>query len=312
MGSFSGLQNSRSSQPARKPERIVGMSAAKPRATERHGWLRWLRWLALVLVFTLACIWLSHWQFDRRNEVVARNLQISSAYNQPPVPLGDLLPNLTFDPKVEWRPVEISGRYLLETKQLVRNRPFNGQPGFEQVVLFETEQKQLILVNRGWLPTGSAQDLPDVDPLPASETQTLIARIRADEPLEGKSAPPGQLPVVDSSSAMDFGIKQLREDVGTVYPATGFYLRLASESVVSSPAPKVYNMPELSERNHLSYAIQWLIFALLAISALVWFVREDVAMTRNPEEYLARKNNRKKTRSQLDASEEDRILDQGP
>ena len=161
------------------------MNPGQPKAPERRGWIRWLRWSAFVLVFTLACVWLSHWQFDRRNQVVARNLQISSSYNQPPAQLEELLPNLRFEPQVEWRPVVVSGRYLTETRQLVRNRPFNGQPGFEQVVLFETKQKQLILVNRGWLPTGSTQDLPDLDPIPSREPQTLIARIRADEPSDG-------------------------------------------------------------------------------------------------------------------------------
>ncbi len=68
-------------------------------------------------------------------------------------------------------------------------------------------------------------------------------------------------------------------------------------------------MPELSERNHLSYAIQWIIFALMAIAALVWFIREDLAMHRDPDAYIARKNSRKRSRSQLDAAEEDRLLD---
>ncbi len=285
------------------------MNQAKPSAPERSNWLRWMRWALFVLVFTLACIWLSHWQFDRRNEVVARNLQVSSSYNQPAVPLAQLLPELRFDPKMEWRPVEITGRYLPETKQLVRNRPYNGQPGFEQVVLFETTNKQLVLVNRGWLPTGSAQDQPDLIPTPSSEQQTLIARIRADEPTDGKTAPPGQLAVVDSAAAMNYGLRLAQSDAASDAVATGFYLRLASESASVQPAPKIYTMPELSERNHLSYAIQWIVFALLAISALVWFVRDDLAMRRDPVEYAAKKNSRKKTRSQLDAAEEDRLLD---
>lgn len=285
------------------------MSQISNQTSQRITWLRWLRWALFVLLFTLACVWLSHWQFDRRNEVVARNLQVSSSYNQPVAGILELLPGLRFDPKKEWRPVEVTGRYLPGTVQLVRNRPYNGQPGFEQVVLFETIEKQLLVVNRGWLPTGSKQDSPDVIPVPSGEQQTVIARIRADEPVDGKTAPPGQLPVVDSASAIEYGLSQLSDESTAAKPGLGFYLRLASESTAPNPAPKVYSMPELSERNHLSYAIQWIIFALLAISALIWFVREDIALRTNPEEYAAKKSRRKKTRSQLDAAEEDQLLD---
>ena len=287
------------------------MSQTSNPTSQPATWLRWLRWVLFVLLFTLACVWLSHWQFDRRNEVVARNLQVSSSYNQPTARLEELLPELSFDPSKEWRPVELNGRYLPETSQLVRNRPYNGQPGFEQVVLFETSEKQLLVVNRGWLPTGSKQDSPDVIPVPSGEAQTIFARIRADEPVDGKTAPPGQLPVVDSASAIEYGLSQLAPDSTDAKPGLGFYLRLASESASSGQSPKIYSMPELSERNHLSYAIQWIIFALLAISALIWFVREDIALRRNPEEYAANKSKRKKTRSQLDAAEEDQLLDKG-
>lgn len=265
-----------------------------------------MRWAIFVLVFTLACVWLSQWQFDRRNEVVARNLQISSSYSQPALPLVELLPGLQFDPKKEWRPVELSGRYLPETAQLVRNRPFNGQPGFEQVVVFQTNENQLILVNRGWLPTGSAQDLPDVVPAPPIVEQTIVARVRADEPIGGKSAPPQQLPVINSEAAFAYALERVEAPSATV--VTGLYLRLAAESMAVSPSPRIYTMPELSERNHLSYAIQWIIFALMAIAALIWFIREDLALHKDPDGYKERRNSRKRSRSQIDAAEEDRLL----
>lgn len=282
------------------------MTGSASNGGNRSGLIRWMRWAIFVLIFTLACVWLSQWQFDRRNEVVARNLQISSSYSQPALPLVELLPSLQFDPKKEWRPVELSGRYLPETAQLVRNRPFNGQPGFEQVVVFQTNENQLVLVNRGWLPTGSAQDSPDVVPTPPIVEQTIVGRVRADETIGGKSAPPQQLPVINSEAAFAYALERVEASSATV--VTGLYLRLASESKAVSPSPRIYTMPELSERNHLSYAIQWIIFALMAIAALIWFIREDLAMHKDPDGYNERRNSRKRSRSQIDAAEEDRLL----
>jgi hypothetical protein len=34
-------------------------------------------------------------------------------------------------------------------------------------------------------------------------------------------------------------------------------------------------MPELTEGNHLSYALQWILFALMSMLALVWGVRQE-------------------------------------
>jgi cytochrome oxidase assembly protein ShyY1 len=34
-------------------------------------------------------------------------------------------------------------------------------------------------------------------------------------------------------------------------------------------------MPELNEGNHLSYAMQWILFALMALGALYWTIAQD-------------------------------------
>mgnify|MGYP000193316664 CR=1 FL=1 len=44
------------------------------------SWRRWLSWLAVVIVFAIACTFLSRWQFARRAEVVAKNDLISGNY----------------------------------------------------------------------------------------------------------------------------------------------------------------------------------------------------------------------------------------
>jgi cytochrome oxidase assembly protein ShyY1 len=57
--------------------------------------------------------------------------------------------------------------------------------------------------------------------------------------------------------------------------------------------------PSVEEGNNLSYAVQWVLFALMAAAALIWRIRRDSAI-----ESGSLKRGRKK-QSDLDAAAED-------
>lgn len=264
----------------------------------KQSWRRWLGWLAVVIVFAIACTFLSRWQFARRAEVVAKNDLISGNYDKPIGDINQLAPGGRFVAANEWRPVGLTGHYVSGTTLLVRNKPYSGEPGFLEVAVFQSDDLRLYLVDRGWLPTGNAQDSPDVVPaLPVGQLN-IVGRLRAAEPIESKTAPRGQLPTIDPIAAA----KQLsvKEPV-----ASGIYVRLASETPTAKVAPRLETMPELSEGNHLSYAIQWIVFAVLAFATLVWFVREEFDHYRaaTDKNFVPRK--RRVTRAQRDNEAED-------
>ena len=264
----------------------------------KQSWRRWLAWLLLVVLFAIACSFLSRWQFARRAEVVAANNIVSSNYFEPAVPIEAVLKNGRFDPQKEWHPIVLRGHYVVDSELLVRNKPYSGVPGFLQVAVFQADDLKLFLVDRGWLPTGENHDHPDVVPaLPAGEVQ-IIARIRAAESNNGKSAPSGELAAVTPRDA--------QKEIGSKEPiAEDFYLRLAAENPASEIAPRLETKPELSEGNHLSYAIQWIIFAVLAFATLVWSVRREMDFYRsvNDPDYVPKP--KRLTRAQRDNLAED-------
>mgnify|MGYP003348499867 CR=1 FL=1 len=157
--------------------------------------------------------------------------------------------------KVKWHPAEVFGQYLLDSAMLLRNRPLNGQPGFEQIVPFRFSD-QIILVDRGWLPTGSKQDSPDVNPLPDDQTQTIVVRLLPSENDSSRRAPVGQL--------ADLNLPKIAKATGLKIN-TDWYGRLVSAAELPKPLPK----PKEDEGNHLSYAIQWLLFGLMALAFLI-------------------------------------------
>ncbi|MDE2592008.1 MAG: SURF1 family protein [Actinomycetales bacterium] len=264
----------------------------------KQSWRRWLAWLLLVVMFAVACSFLSRWQFARRAEVVAANNIVNSNYFQPAVPIDAVLKNGRFNPQREWHPVMLEGHYVSGSDLLVRNKPYAGNPGFLQVALFQTADLKLYLVDRGWLPTGTNHDHPDLVPtLPSGDIQ-IIARIRAAESNNGKSAPRGELAAIVPGDAQ----AELRSKEPI---AEDFYLRLAAETPRSAVAPKLETKPELSEGNHLSYAIQWIIFAVLAFVTLVWSVRRELDFYRaaNDPNYVPKP--KRVTRAQRDNQAED-------
>lgn len=238
-------------------------------STSSGGYRRWLPWLALVLLFAMATSLLAWWQFSRREERVEKINQVIENYDQLPVPIADVDWAIKDGLAVsEWRPVSIRGQYLPELVTLVRNRPLNGQAGFLQLVPFKLESGELIIIERGWLPTGSGKDLPDLNPIPSEQAKELVVRLRSPEQDLGRAEIQGQiasihLPTLAARFA-DFGQLETR-----------YYGRLISEDPASEALPFLMPKPSLSEGNHLSYAFQWVIFGLMAFAAFFWALRNE-------------------------------------
>lgn len=268
---------------------------------------RWLGYLALLIVFALACGLLSSWQFDRRDQRVTENARIVNNYDAHPVPLAEALPALdAFDPDDEWLPVSMQGHYLLDEQLLVRARPMNGLPGFEILTPFETDDGQIFIVNRGWLPTGSAQDYPDAVPDAPTGPVTVVARLQPGEPeIPGRSAPEGQIATIH--------LESFAAALGADRVYTGAYGLLASEDP-SAETGALTAKPELTEGNHLSYAFQWIIFAIIAAVGLVLGIRNEYRHRNadDPAVIAARKRalERAARRGPTDADEEDALIEE--
>jgi cytochrome oxidase assembly protein ShyY1 len=233
----------------------------------RENWKHWSKWLAVVVVFAVGCGFLADWQFDRRAERVARINLVLENFDADTVPIAELLPELqTWSSELEWRAVELTGSYLSEKALLVRNRPNRGSPGFEQLLPFKTIDGRVLLVSRGWLPTGNEQDSPDANPLPSGEQRQIVVRLRPTEPVDSRSAPAQQVPNID--------VPRVTELLGLEDTYQGTYGRLYSDS---SEEVRLLQMesPSTDEGNNLSYALQWILFGLMAFAALFWMIRQE-------------------------------------
>jgi len=257
---------------------------------------RWSGWLALVVVFSIACAWLSNWQFSRREEALAAIAQVAKNYDAQPVSIDDLAKLNSFNVQNQWRPAKMVGHYLVGNTVLVRNRPLDGQPGFLELIPFQLTDGRLIAIERGWIASDSNYNPPKSFPLPCAEQQTVVARVRPAEPTLGRSAPVGQLGTINIEELVKTqGIKD------RIF--TSIYARVATEQISANENPKPLAKPELDEGNHLSYALQWIMFALMAVAALIWGVRKE-REAKSSRQSTARK---RKAIGQADAEIEDSL-----
>lgn len=281
-------------------------SSAPARAQRPTGIRRWGGYIAFVVIFAIACGLLSWWQWDRRQEAIDRITLIEANWDAPPEPLAELLPTVgDVDPAVEWHPVLLQGEYLIDEKIFVRGRPRDGDPGFAQLVPFRLADGRIFVVDRGWLPNSTDGVLPSYDPLPVAGAIEVVVRLRIGEgELLGRGAPEGQLPTIH----LPHVAAELAGVVSADLVDTGMYGLLVSENPVAAEEPPAPTLrPEADEGPHMSYALQWIMFGLIAIIGLVWAWRREVRIAALPiAEQDAARRARRNTR---DDDEEDAILD---
>ncbi|GAA2023756.1 hypothetical protein GCM10009819_03150 [Agromyces tropicus] len=228
---------------------------------------RWAGYLALVIVFAIACSALGTWQLNRRAEALAEVARIDANYDAEPIPLADALPDPAgFDIDQRWQVVSASGKYLTQAEVVVRNRPFQGSTGFEVITPFLLDDGTVFMVDRGWIPQDSDGRPSEIAPPPSGEVE-VVARLKAGEDtIAGRTSSGSELATID--------LDEVSDRIGA--PAyTGAYGILVQDGADAGDPPLALPRPVRDEGPHLSYALQWFVFALLAFVALGWFANQE-------------------------------------
>ena len=223
---------------------------------------RWLGILLMTTVFAVASVALGEWQFDRRDYAQQQIRLLNENYDRPPVQIDSVIDSLEAEPDDnKWTSVELTGTYVSSDTTYVRNRVKQGTIGFEQLVPLRLTTGEIVVVDRGWVPADGKYEKPRVTPATPSGEVTVIAKIYPDEPvISGRSAPQGQIATVNADT-----FAELLDS--PVY--VGFYGQLVSENP-SAPTGSLWSRPLLDEGPHLSYALQWYVFALMAYFGYGW------------------------------------------
>lgn len=239
----------------------------------RYGFLSQPRWLALgflVLIVVPSFFLLSRWQLSRLDDRRAENALVTTNSAQAPVPVGSLLAPgddpASVPADLRWRPVTATGSYDVTAEVLVRKRPLGGTNGFWVVTPLVTDSGAVLVVNRGWVAATGGADATQAVPAPPTGEVEVVGRL---QPSQDAPVPqPADLP---AGQITDLAVG-LVADPGTAYPA---FVDLVSSTPAQEPGLRPLPLPDLSDGPHLSYAVQWVFFAAVAVTGFVILVRRE-------------------------------------
>jgi surfeit locus 1 family protein len=218
----------------------------------------------LILASAGVCVRLGVWQLDRLGDRQARNAEIEMRMNEVPLRLGAV----TDGDSLAYRRVFGRGTFDFERQAVEVARPLRGIPGVYIVTPLMLADGRAILVERGWAPSPDARSVDFTSVLESDTTQVLGILIRpVGDPVEPREAWPVVVRHADPVAL------QSRYP----YPLLPWILRRLEPPEAGlgrrlEPAP----LPELSNGSHLSYAVQWFAFALIAVvggGAAAWRAR---------------------------------------
>ncbi len=202
--------------------------------------------LAIVAVVIAAlCVWAGTWQLDRLRQRRARNAGLAARLA---LPLLEVRSGTPAD-SVRQRRVVARGVYDFTAERQWPGRSFEGTPGVALITPLRLADGSAVLVDRGWVPS---PDAFHVDHAAYREPDTVVVEGIALIPPRGRGD-------VDPT-----------ERGGGFLP---FVIQLETRAP-SGGLPRRWPRPALDNGPHLSYAIQWFSFAVIALVGTVVMIRK--------------------------------------
>ncbi len=216
---------------------------------------RWIALTAFLLIMIYLFIRLSDWQFDRYNTRIQNNEITTTALNSEPIKLTDLS---QVSELKDWQKVSLKGEFMDSDAKLLRRQYLESSLGFWVITPLKLDNDQVILVNRGWIPIAESSTSQQEIPSSPQGDVTIIGYVQT---LKDTRSEPEDLPLNQ--------INHLNSTNFSSQPLSTSYLQLASMTPMDNQVA-IIPLPELSNGPHFSYAIQWILFALML--PIGWYV----------------------------------------
>lgn len=243
---------------------------------------------ALVLAVAVTCVALGQWQLDRLAQVRAVNERLAARMVAAPAPLLELLEVAPAE-DVEFRRVEVTGVLVPTEEVLQRNRTLDGRQGLHALTPLALEDGRTLLVRRGWVPARlSEPPVAEAAPPPGRVALAGIVELPVPQPRRGARDPDtGVLARVFHADVTRLDGQVTGDLLPVVLRLTEAPVPLEAGAAPAPPGPDgalpvVLAPPTLDEANHRSYAVQWHVFAVLAVVAHAASLRSRLRRSGTP------------------------------
>lgn len=201
---------------------------------------------------------LGNWQLGRGSEKSALAARIQAANRDQPL----LLPASGVNVEdVQWRRIEVRGRFEPKYTVFIDNRILQGGVGYHVIMpLRIDDSEQYVLVNRGWVAAAGARGrAPAISTPDGPVTVTGLATVPSRRFLELSTK------VADGNVWQNLTLDRYREAVQiAIQPVV-----IQQENDVDDGLRRSWPEPDLGVQMHYGYAFQW--FAL-ATTILVFYL----------------------------------------
>lgn len=211
--------------------------------------------LALSVAAAAVFVRLGAWQLSRLHERSERNAVVAARLAWPETAIEGLTGDTA---SMRFRRVRVTGVFDYAHELVVTSRTYQGSPGIHILTPLRLAGRDTaVLVNRGWVysPDGLHADLTRWRERDSVTVHGFVE----------------QFPAVDATprGGTEHALRRPSRDAAARYagyPMAAFYV-VRTDSSASLPAGRIGRVapPPLDEGPHLSYAIQWLAFAAIAI-----------------------------------------------
>ena len=242
---------------------------------------RWLGLIAGIVAVSVVCTLLGFWQWSRYEARAEQVDLVETNYQRDPVPLTDLVPSpqAALDTGDEWRQVQVTGEYVGDVLVLPQ-RGVGGTPADHVLGVLAVDvgaaEPWLMLVDRGWYRTDTFADHGPAQERPEGQVQAALRLRPAEEP-SPRVLDAGQVHRLNPAQAAQVALGEIPD--GEAELVEGVYGQLAAESQGGSAVvPAELSMlprPAADLGSHLSYALQWWVFALGCYVGLVILARRE-------------------------------------
>jgi cytochrome oxidase assembly protein ShyY1 len=225
---------------------------------------KWIGFHLLCILGVILMVYLSLWQFHRLDDRKAFNREVTERSSLSVVDVSTL--DISDPAAVQWRPAGAKGTYLPDEQVLIVNRSQGGVAGMNVLTPLLLDDGRAIIVNRGFIALNATP------PAAPSGEVKVVGLLRS---TEGRTTGQAREASGELTEFFRLDIARLQEQIEPEL------LNVALVAEVSEPADSTtllpVSSPELSEGSHLSYAIQWLIFATAVIVGWILAVRKSTS-----------------------------------
>lgn len=220
--------------------------------------------LVAIVIFTN----LGLWQLRRHDDRSTLNQRIEQRIEAPPAPFAELLAGVEDLSTVEYRRVAATGTYDTTQEVILQNRSYNGISGHHVLTPLVLADGSAVVVERGWVSIdASGPPVAEAAPPQGEVTVEGIVRLTQERGRFGPVDPPTG--VLERISRVDVERLRLQSDL-RLAPV---FIQLTSQNP-GQDVPLTLAEPETDPGPHLSYAVQWFVFAgVVLVSYPILLVR---------------------------------------